>query len=597
MTRGRLIAIAILLALTGGAYAYVKYVMRPPAKARALPQSGGERPYTKVVEGPGHDEHINGLEPVACRDCHIIEADEFKKPDEARCQDCHERVKATLHASPASREGDVCTGCHKFLSKRGQDANPWNCRRCHAQAQGELAAVVIHGREECSECHRPHGRPPTLAKNCVECHEHENKRTARHGARTGPQLCLDCHQPHGPGETAAARCVSCHVSPETATVAGSGLRSPEAAARIAAAAPAPDGGATAARDGGAPATTDGGAPTTADGGTTVAADSGPAAGAPRVPAGAIFRGGHDKCTGCHTNHDFRAAGAKSCRGCHGGRRVLAEDHVRAHGVCTSCHDKHNARSSAVGACGRCHSSVRPSHPQTEGGRCLGCHQIHPQASGGPVARACSGCHTQATSEIGNHAGGTRCTQCHRPHQFTGTSVAVCRNCHTNQATQTASNTGHQNCTRCHKAHRPSQPPAACPSCHTAQANTRPRGHRFDCMRCHDQHSGRQKAACLGCHQDRTQRLHGNIPGGCTNCHRAHGPGGRAAVPPCTTCHNRGGLPSLHSVDGHAQCRACHGGHSGPRTNRATCIACHEDKQTHEPQANLCSGCHTFGASR
>lgn len=571
MTRNRLIVLALLVAVAGGAAAYAKYFRHGPQRVRALPQSGGERPYDKVVEGPGHDEHLNGTEPVACRDCHEIRAEEFLKPDEERCQNCHEREDATLHASEASRRPDVCTGCHRFLKKRGEEAEPWGCRRCHGEPQGELAAVVVHGREQCGNCHRPHGRPATLAKNCVECHEHDKQARARHGSRTGAALCLDCHEPHGESEVAATKCVTCHVSP------------PAGAATTTAAGTPPGPGPTPVA-----------AVVTADGGVaTPASPTSPVA--PRVPATAIFRGGHTKCTDCHTNHDFRAAGAKSCKSCHGGQRVIAEDRVRQHGVCTSCHDNHNPRASAAASCGRCHSAVRPSHPQTEGGRCTSCHVVHP-TGGGPVAKACSSCHQQAGSETGFHAGGTRCQQCHRPHQFTGLSGAVCRNCHAIEANLTASNQGHQNCTRCHQAHRPSQPVAACGTCHAAENRTAPRGHR-ECLRCHDQHSGTQRSACVGCHQDRTQRLHGDLPGGCPTCHRAHGPGGRAAPPPCTSCHNRAALPNLHQVNEHAQCRACHGGHSGPRANRATCIACHEDKQEHEPLATQCSGCHTFGATQ
>ena len=207
MTRNRLLFLAFVLALGGGVAAYVKYFMKPAAHTRALPRSGGERPYTKVIEGPGHDEHLNGLEPVACRDCHRIEADEFLKPDEDRCRNCHERQEATLHASPASRRPEICTGCHRFLKRRGEEASPWSCIRCHSKAQGELAAIKVHAREQCSSCHRPHGRPATVPKNCPECHEHEKQQHARHGSRTGPQLCLDCHDPHGESEVAATRCV------------------------------------------------------------------------------------------------------------------------------------------------------------------------------------------------------------------------------------------------------------------------------------------------------------------------------------------------------------------------------------------------------
>ena len=39
---------------------------------------------SKVVDGPGHRAHIAGLEPIACNDCHVIEAEVFHRPTKAR---------------------------------------------------------------------------------------------------------------------------------------------------------------------------------------------------------------------------------------------------------------------------------------------------------------------------------------------------------------------------------------------------------------------------------------------------------------------------------------------------------------------------------
>jgi hypothetical protein len=70
----------------------------------------------------------------------------------------------------------------------------------------------------------------------------------------------------------------------------------------------------------------------------------------------------------------------------------------------------------------------------------------------------------------------------------------------------------------------------------------------------------------------------------------------AAPPGCATCHARPTLPALHAAPGHAQCSACHvSSHEPPREDRATCTAgsCHADRTSHQPAAQVCTGCHVF----
>jgi hypothetical protein len=92
-------------------------------------------------------------------------------------------------------------------------------------------------------------------------------------------------------------------------------------------------------------------------------------------------------------------------------------------------------------------------------------------------------------------------------------------------------------------------------------------------------------------------LHGQIPGGCESCHRAHGPGGRAQAPTCKTCHEQRKLPGMHAVKEHDACAQCHDTHTKRVLTRDSCLSCHTDMQKHEPGATTCIGCHPFGGDK
>jgi hypothetical protein len=130
-----------------------------------------------------------------------------------------------------------------------------------------------------------------------------------------------------------------------------------------------------------------------------------------------------------------------------------------------------------------------------------------------------------------------------------------------------------------------------------EQRTAPAGHQ-ECTNCHEQHTGQQKVACAGCHSSEAASPHGKVEGGCTTCHRPHGPEGIAAPPACPTCHEVAKLPGLHSVAKHQDCLMCHKGHDDPTAAvRVPCLGCHTDRKDHFPNAPSCASCHLFQPTR
>jgi hypothetical protein len=83
------------------------------------------------------------------------------------------------------------------------------------------------------------------------------------------------------------------------------------------------------------------------------------------------------------------------------------------------------------------------------------------------------------------------------------------------------------------------------------------------------------------------------------CHEPHG-GAVSRQTSCAGCHKVRLLPGLHRLpdvplgEGHTQCAACHDIHQVKvRADRASCMNCHEDVADHQPDAKVCTGCHTF----
>lgn len=526
----------------------------------------------------GHQVHVVH-EKVVCADCHDMSADRMGPVKPSACARCHESQARIEHdlasAHQAFGEGSPadCTTCHAFkpLASGGEPPGPWECLRCHAEAQGDSAAVVVHNKGgQCQSCHQPHAVKSVQPSQCQECHGAIQTEHAAEG-KTAGQVCTTCHtDQHAPAEAAREGCAECHATQP-----------------------------------------------------------------PIVGPAALFPEGHTACIGCHRPHTFEKAQAVACRECHEDVRVLATPRVKQHAECTSCHDPHAAQQDASGACLKCHAEAKTDHPRAgQTDACTTCHDPHPPHAQAPIVRSCSGCHQAAASDHGFHAASTECTDCHKPHHFglKDQPLATCNDCHAAQVTRAGHEGGHENCAGCHTGlpHRPVGNLAECASCHGAERaavtaghasctnchephsgdqqqacatchrevhQTAPAGHRT-CNQCHTPHSGSVARECQSCHQAQAATPHGTqVKGGCQTCHRAHGPEGVAKPPACASCHTPKTLPALHQEPRHQDCTRCHAGHENTvAVPRATCLSCHQDRRQHFPEAAQCTGCHLFRAA-
>jgi hypothetical protein len=529
------IAFACLLVAAGlGVKHFLAKEPGPPPEAPVIVPAR----WAELRTSPGHMGHV-GKQGIECKSCHDYEKEGFKNPGIAPCARCHATETTVAHHGSATLPTD-CLTCHVFAP----DQKAPTCISCHAAGPGlvglagfdrldagaPIAPITTHATTECSTCHNPHRQPSGVSQACATCHE---ERAPSHAAHAGSNGCADCHAPHTPAAAALTVCASCHSKP-----------------------------------------------------------AGP------KPAG------HESCLTCHSPHEFTADRATVCANCHGAKPTLAATTVPAHALCTSCHTPHDP-GAAASSCTTCHANIQVSHGTKDA--CVNCHEAHPTdhaLAATTKVNACTSCHANmARTDTGAHAGGVACTSCHKEHDFDPprNDLALCSGCHTKQATLTATNPGHKACDSCHggNAHAPIAKPTTCGSCHKVEQSTAPKGHQL-CENCHEPHSGQHLAAatCESCHENKTKGPHHAVAGGCATCHRPHGSAtvslGPAAPPACSTCHNVKELPALHTIPAHSACATCHSSHDGPRSDRTTCTgSCHADRRTHQPQAQVCDGCHVF----
>jgi hypothetical protein len=432
-----------------------------------------------------------------------------------------------------------CDNCHDPALSDFSEVDIGVCTSCHEE-QSEYPHVGHDGEvTDCTTCHAfKYDSDANGPWDCARCHGPFDTPTHSGLAMHDSIACANCHNPHEPIEETVGRCTDCH---EAFTVRHG---RPELSGGCA----------------------------DCHGGHKLASEAAACMEChqtkePKVPRTATFGGGHSACVDCHQPHSFTASSALRCESCHKRQPVLAMRTARDHRQCASCHQPHAVRAADDNTCKGCHENVTPTHPIGDQGDCVSCHDPHPKRAS-QIAQQCSHCHEDASSEHAFHAAKTVCTDCHKPHGFDLSNVeerAFCAGCHATQVRLTKRIPDHSSCASCHEGTvHALEGPVACASCHQDILSGSPEGHR-ECVSCHEPHGGTVAASIV-----------------------------------CTSCHQSAGLPGLHRIPsspqslGHSECSSCHNVHSSTvRADRASCMECHTDMAGHQPEANVCTGCHTF----
>jgi DmsE family decaheme c-type cytochrome len=151
------------------------------------------------------------------------------------CENCHQGEPKLMNwqGSDMQRNGVACTNCHNVHAAKDpvlvKATQPQVCFTCHAEQRADSFKYSHHpireGKVVCSDCHDAMGSPGdtkllkefTVNQTCYNCH----------ADKRGPMLwehqpvrdnCLNCHTPHGSNqprlmkEQMAFLCASCHSS-------------------------------------------------------------------------------------------------------------------------------------------------------------------------------------------------------------------------------------------------------------------------------------------------------------------------------------------------------------------------------------------------
>jgi hypothetical protein len=436
-----------------------------------------------------------------------------------------------------------CNDCHDSARADFKEVDIGVCTNCHLE-QASHPHLDHEGEiTECLTCHAfKFDAEPDSPWDCVRCHGPFDTPTHSGLAMHDQIACASCHHPHLPTEQTVGECGDCHEA----------LKVQHGRPELS----------------GTCADCHGGHKLASEAAACMECHSEPPS---KVSRTAVFGGaadGHSECVSCHEPHAFSASSANRCESCHKRLPVFAQRTAREHRDCSGCHDPHAVRAAGDGACMGCHEEVASTHPvEKNKPDCISCHDPHPRRAA-QLALRCSNCHEEARSERAFHAPETQCTDCHDPHDFDLSNIperALCAQCHATQVRQTGRIADHSSCESCHEgtAHE-LELPVACASCHEEILTASPEGHR-ECASCHEPHIATVNAA--------------------TNC---------------AECHATNKLPGLHRIPndplgpGHSDCAACHNVHqSTVRADRNSCMECHTDIADHQPDAELCTGCHTF----
>jgi DmsE family decaheme c-type cytochrome len=201
-----------------------------PAAERNAPclacHQGGDRMHWA---GSAHERN-----DIACSDCHkphnAVDQVRVAQTQAGVCFDCHkDKRAASLRASthPIRTGGMPCSSCHQPHGSVGEhnliktSVND-TCYTCHAEKRGPFLWEHPPAREDCANCHVPHGtnaapmlttRPPFLCQQCHQTPFHPS--TNYSGNNLPPNLgadkmlgssCVNCHvKVHGSNHPAGAR--------------------------------------------------------------------------------------------------------------------------------------------------------------------------------------------------------------------------------------------------------------------------------------------------------------------------------------------------------------------------------------------------------
>lgn len=454
----------------------------------------------------GHDVRAALAERTTCTCCHLGEVRGFGEALEQRCFGCHGEIHVTI----PKMAGAHCLACHGDTTGHVdvRDA-AWECQKCHAEQQGEKAAIVVHRSEHCASCHKPHTEPWVVPRNCRDCHGE----AATHGDAmpAGENACSMCHEPHEAAGEADGRCASCHANddPKTPKIPATALFT------------------------GHDACTNCHAPHGADAANAKACTSCHAE-VHTMNVGAAGAKPHGECASCHTTHDVKSPVA--CTTCHG---TLKADHPPAGDdahPCVGCHEPHPKDEAApfAASCESCHGDVVKTGPPHGKAACITCHAPH---DGDTQTPACGTCHLpkKLATAASPHAD---CERCHTAHQPRA-ALPTCASCHAAESETAAK--GHSDCAKCHDTHLANVPAAgACVTCHADRTQGPHHGPEAPCASCHRPHGPDGPAtppACTTCHEiAKLPSLHQKPEHqACTDCHTAH-EDVRADRATCTRCH-------------------------------------------------------------
>lgn len=314
-----------------------------------------------------------------------------------------------------------------------------------------------------------------------------------------------------------------------------------------------------------------------------------------------------RCIDCHKKAIMTATGKRGCADCH------KSPHGRTYKErpCMDCHDgaaawkgatfDHSVARFALDGrhakvtCKQCHKSTTSLPPM----RCNDCHK-NPHASRFGKLR-CDDCH-RAGSLGGrgfDHAGQGRYT-------LEGAHARIrCRACHRGDKPTQFEKFADHDCVRCHahtKAHNGQFADKQCTDCHTGAGE---RGLKFDhnrdarfplagkhaqlaqaaqCQRCHP--AGRYRTGqvmCVACHKDPHR---GQLGPECAKCHAPDKPFRTMSFD-----HTRAAF-STAGVHEKVRCEKCHPERNF-KTGKVRCRDCHAQTEPHKGKlGDNCERCHT-----